>query len=252
MSSAITPWLYPAWLLPQLLSSLYPGSVWSQQQQVVLQLRPCRQDGTGQDKAPSMSAGSHLLCSPLWRLFFTSLVPFHIAPVGSSLFPPSLLPAGHHSLLSALFSLAGHTAHPPRLRRSRAREQPVSYHQPKLSAAPRHQRSPSCSLPGSGLGPQASVHRWPKMLLLVDSGCVSGACGMYQVPPCGDTENGLLHRGRGSISKPPPLPYIRFSGTLYFPPRVLERSCRVRGDLEFSYGRSSPQVPCCCHPSNHC
>lgn len=47
-----------------------------------------------------------------------------------------------------------------------------------------------------------------------------GACGMDQVPPCGDTENGLLHKVGGSISKP------LFSSLLWlFSPTLLLVQC---------------------------
>lgn len=50
-------------------------------------------------KVLSTSAGSHLPCPSFWSPFLTSSMPYQIPPV-ETLFPPSLLPPGHHSLLS--------------------------------------------------------------------------------------------------------------------------------------------------------
>lgn len=224
MSSAITPWLYPAWLLYQFFSNPVPGISGVP---AAASCPPAETLPAGQDrKAPSMSAGSHLLCSSLQRLFFTSFVPFHSAPGETSLFPLSLPPAGHHSLLSALLSPG--TTHI--LRGSGAEELGNSRF---LTTNKKCQWLLCSSAPllapsrGAGWDHKHQCTAGQRCCCLLTSGCVSGACGMYQVPPCGDTENGLLHKGRGSISKPPSLPYICFSCVLYFPSRVLERSCRA-------------------------
>jgi len=102
LSSAITPWLYPTWLFYQLSSSPVPGiSVVP----AVVSCLPAETLQEGQDsKDPSTSPGPHLPCLSLQSPFFTSFTPSHIPPVETSLFPPSLLPPGHHSLLSALAS----------------------------------------------------------------------------------------------------------------------------------------------------
>ena len=102
LSSAITPWLYPTWLLYELFSSPVPGI------SVVPATASCLLAETlpeGQDsKAASMSAGSHLPCLSLWSPFFTSFMPSHIPPIETSLFPSTLLAPGQYSQLSALFS----------------------------------------------------------------------------------------------------------------------------------------------------
>lgn len=80
------------------------------------------------------------------------------------------------------------------------------------------------------------------LLLLVPSRCLLGACGMYQVPPCGHTENGLLQQQTSSSSSlhwlflPSPFPgCLRGPAELGQKPYIL--------NLKNSYRRSSPK----CH-----
>lgn len=149
----------------------------------------------------------------------SSFTPSHIPPIDTPLFPPSLLPPGHHSLLSVLFSPATpHILQGPGLAVGTAELENRQFLTTNKKCQWLLYTSAPLLAPSGGVGtmewvlrPQALVHLRPKLLLLVDSEYIFGACGMYQVPPCGDTENGLLHKARGSISKPPSLPYIGFS-----------------------------------------
>lgn len=158
-------------------------------------------------KVPSTSAGPHLPCPSLWSLFLTSSMPCHIPPA-ETLFSPSLLPPGHHSVLSAYSP-------------SDTSEDQALLLAQLLTSSKRclwilytitFLLSP-CGEVGIRewvLIPDPWVHPRLRMLLLVSSGCLFRVCGMYQVPPCGHTEKGF------SSSKPPPLPYIAFSCPLPF------------------------------------
>lgn len=250
LSSAITPWLYPTWLLYQLFSS--PGI------SVVPGMASCLPAETlweGQDsKNPSMSSGSHLPCLSLWSPFFTSFMPSHIPPVETSFLPPSLLPPGHHSLLSALFSpVTPHVLWGPALLLA----QPVSHHQQKMPMAPLHQCSPSCSLRGSGdQGVGAETISIGASLAKDAAACWRWMhlwC-MWYVP----SSTLWWHWEWASPQSPWQYQQTSFSSLhwLFAHSTSLPGCLRGpaepgQGDLKVSY-RSSPQVSSCGCPSNYC
>lgn len=219
LSSATTPWL-----LYQLFSS--PGI------SVVPAMASCLPAEIlweGQDsKDPSTSAGSHLPCLSLGSPFFTSFMPSHIPPVETSFLPPSLLPPEHHSLLSALFSpVTPHILWGPASLLAQHSLRTASFSPPTKNSNGSSTPVLPFLLPPGEWGPGTGCWDHRHRCISGQRCCcllTVGASGMYQVPPCGDTENGLLHKARGGISKPPSLPYIGFC-PLYFPSRALERSC---------------------------
>lgn len=238
------------------LTALCLGSVWSQQQQVVFQLRPCQKDRTARflpclqgPTCPAFPSGVH-----------SSFMPSHIPPIETSLFPPCYLQDA--TRCSQLYSPQSHltSSEDQALLLAQQSLRTGSFSPPTKNAIGSSTPALPFLLPAGEWGPGRgcrdhkhwciSGQRCCCCLLTVDASLVLVVCTKFHL---------VVTLRMGFSTKP----VAESANVLFLTSAFLAHSTSLPGclrgpakpgqcDLKVSYMRNSPPVSCCGCPSNHC